>query len=136
MTTAHQIDQAIGAHGLWKSRLRTAIETGVLEGDVAALRATDRCAFGQWMHGPHISTKQKVSSHWFTVARLHTRFHEAAAEVAELALAGRREEAKALMERHGAFGVASSELVGAMLRWKQSIDAQASVAVRPQPHGP
>lgn len=132
MTTAHQIDQAIGAHGLWKSKLRAAIESGALDGDFEELRATDRCVFGQWMHGPNVSETARGSAHWVTVDKMHERFHSAAAKVAELAVTGRAAEARGAMERTGEFGIASTELVTAMLRWKQAIDASASAVAPPR----
>ena len=123
MTSAHAIDNAIGAHGLWKARLRAAIATGTLDGDVETLRRPDRCTFGLWMLSGDVTDADRASTYYATVDRLHARFHEAAAHVAELAIAGQRDEAKRLMERGGDFAERSTELVTAMLRWKQALGA-------------
>jgi hypothetical protein len=52
------------------------------------------------------------------VKRLHTRFHQATANVAELALAGRRKEAERAVAEGGSFTLASNALLEALRAWQ------------------
>lgn len=130
MSAATQIEQAVGTHGLFKLRLRNAIATGRLEGTVATLGSHLNCPFGKWMESAAISPALKASSHYANVDLLHAAFHVAAAKVAALAIAGRREEAEAAMERGGEFGLASAAFTTAMIEWKSNIGALGRPSVR------
>lgn len=112
------IDQAVGAHGMWKNRLKTAIANGALEIPVETIRPDDQCVFGKWLYGPKLSDADKATASYRTVRDLHAEFHKTAAQVVELALAGNKEEADKLL--HGEFADASINLTSAMMEWKQS----------------
>lgn len=130
MSAAQQIEQAIGTHGLFKLRLRTAIASGRLEGTVATLGSHLNCPFGKWMESAAVSPAIKASSHYATVDLLHARFHVAAAKVAAMAIAGRGDDAAAAVERDGDFGVASAELMAALAEWKSNVGSLARPSMR------
>lgn len=118
---AHEeaIDSAIARHGMWKAWLRQAIETGVIERSVDAIRSETLCAFGKWLCGSELSAADKASTHYATVRRVHAEFHETAARVAEFVLTGQKEEALKMMSLGGAYSAVSARLTLAMLAWKQ-----------------
>jgi hypothetical protein len=120
MTADAQINKAIGAHGLWRSRLLTAISTGRLDTPVATLERDDRCDFGMWLHGPDLDANAHASADYRTVRDLHAEFHKVAAEVAHLAETGKPAEARAMVD-HGRYANVSGELTSAMMHWKQHI---------------
>jgi methyl-accepting chemotaxis protein len=123
MEHVQEIDKAIGAHGMWKNRLKQAIDTGNLEISVATIGAKDQCAFGKWLHGTTLSPHDKVSEHYKAVAELHAQFHKVAARVAELATAGKKSEAEKLLGSDSEFVSISTKLTAAMMAWKKSVTA-------------
>lgn len=130
MSATSQIEQAIGTHGLFKLRLRSAISTGRLEGSVATLGSHLNCAFGKWMDSPSVAPPTKASSQYAKVDLLHARFHVAAAKVAALAIAGKADEAKAALEPDGEFSLVAAEFMTAMHEWKGNIGALARPSAR------
>ena len=54
----------------------------------------------------------------------HADFHHAAAEVLELALAGRRAEAEAAIAADSRFNEVSKKLTLAMMAWKEDLARQ------------
>lgn len=121
MDHAHEIEQAIGAHGMWKVRLRRAIETGQFDTPVATVRTDNQCAFGKWLYGPTVTAQDKTSVQYKTVQTLHAAFHKVAARVAELAIAGKKAEAEKLMATGEEFATASLKLTAAMIEWKKTL---------------
>lgn len=110
-----QIRAALGAHGMWKARLRSAIDSGQSDLSVAGTRVDDRCDFGKWLYGD--GRKGFASPQdWETIRGLHADFHVQAARVLELALSGHRAEAEKAMGIGGSFSRASSALVTALTR--------------------
>jgi len=120
MNQVKEIDDAIAAHGLWKTRLKNAIATGKTEIPLPTIRSNDQCAFGKWLHGQTLSAGDKTSEHYKTVANLHAKFHQAAAKIAELAVAGKKADAEKQLSSEGEFAKISGELTMAMLAWKKS----------------
>lgn len=120
MAKTEEIDSAIGAHGMWKSRLKIAIDTGKSEVPVEVIRQDNQCIFGKWLYGSSLTAVDKSSTHYKTVKDLHAAFHKTAAQVAELALAGKKAEAEKLMGLGGEYSTVSSKLTQAMLEWKKS----------------
>jgi hypothetical protein len=116
MQTTEALDQAIAAHAKWKYRLMDAIETGKSDFRVGDVRIDSGCAFGKWLAGLPLS--QRLSEHSKKVKALHTEFHGLAADVLELALAGRKEEATAAMALRSRFATVSSNLTMAVMAWK------------------
>lgn len=52
MSIQDEIAKAIGAHGVWKMRRRTAIDTGKADAQAADVAKDNVCPFGQWLYGP------------------------------------------------------------------------------------
>lgn len=128
MRLLEEIDAAIAAHGMWKARLKKAIDTGTIDVHPDTIRVDDQCAFGKWLHGPTITAADKASRHYQVCHDLHAAFHEAAARVAELALAGRKQEAERSLGLGGEYAVASATLTKAMIEWKESVLASSATA--------
>lgn len=113
-----QVRAAVGAHGLWKARLRTAIDTGASAASVDDVRPDNRCDFGKWLYGEGRTGFPSTGS-WETVRKLHSDFHQEAARVLQLALAGRKAEAEKSMALGGAFSHVSSALVSELSKIEQ-----------------
>ena len=118
MASIEELDKAIGAHGMWKTRLKQAIATGQSEVSVATIQQDNQCAFGKWLYGTTLSSQDKTSSHYKNVRQLHAQFHETAARVASLALSGKKVEAEAMMAIGGEYAAVSGKLTQAMIEWK------------------
>ncbi len=117
MSTRDEIKNAVAAHGRWKAKLKTAIDTGKIDTDIPAIKADNQCAFGKWLHGPTITERQKNADHYREVKKLHAQFHEKASKVAQLAVSGNKAAAVRLMDVNGEFTKASAALTTAMLMW-------------------
>ena len=115
-TFIKEINDAIGAHGAWKLKLRTAISVGKSDVEPATVRCDDRCAFGLWLNGPTIDGHTRSGKPYQVIHRLHAEFHQAAATVLESALAGRKEHATQILD--GEFRERSEKLVRALTKWK------------------
>ncbi len=111
-----EITKAIGAHGMWKQRLRKAIDTGTSEFTVVGVRPDNNCEFGKWLHS--LPTDIKISDHWKKVQTLHASFHVEASQVLNLALSGKKTEAEMALNT-GKFSQISGELTGAMMKWQK-----------------
>ena len=111
-----QLNNAIGAHGAWKLKLRVAIASG--QSDVPPEKACrdNRCPFGRWIHGDTIDAATQAGKPYQVVRRLHAEFHQSAANVLEHAIAARKNEAQQAFE--GEFTELSDKLVRALAKWK------------------
>lgn len=114
-TLQDQISAAVGAHGLWKSRLRAAIDSGKSDVPVDVVRDDHQCNFGKWLYGSELNANDKNSPDYRTCADLHKRFHAAAAAVMSLAVAGKKQEAHNALDDNHEFGKISRELTRALL---------------------
>ena len=121
MTTYVGIIGAIGAHGLWKSRLQKAMENGSSEWHPSVVQRDDQCAFGKWLYGSSLTALEKNSPGYAECQELHRRFHAAAANVLALALAGKTEEANREMDPGSEFGRLSLALIRAMTGWYDAL---------------
>lgn len=118
MAIQEEIDKAIGAHGMWKARLKQAIETGQLEVSVDTIKVDNQCAFGKWLYGPTLTDADRNSPHFKDVKSLHAEFHKVAGRVAELAVVGKKTDAEKIMAMGGEFAGISAKLTSAMMKWK------------------
>ena len=118
MAIAEEITKAIGAHGMWKQRLRQAIDTGKSEFTIERVRPDNLCDFGKWLYS--LPPGDQKSSHWKTVQDLHGKFHAQASHVLGLAVRGHKQEAEHELAAESKFTKISSELTGAMMKWKES----------------
>ncbi len=118
MAAVEEINKAIGAHGMWKQRLREAIDTGKSEFTVERVRPDNLCDFGKWLYS--LPPGDQTSTHWKTVKELHAKFHAEAARVLGLAVNGHKQEAEKALSTGSNFVKISSELTGTMMKWKDS----------------
>ncbi len=116
---AQQIQRAVGAHGMWKTRLKDAIASGRSEFTVEMVTRDDRCDFGRWLHTEADPT-MKASPHYQKVRELHAAFHRQAAAVLAHAVAGRQAEARAALDLRSPFAAASAQLTQAMMEWRRT----------------
>lgn len=118
MDKREALEHAIAAHAKWKYRLMDAIDTGKSEWRVADVRPDSACDFGKWLAALPLS--DRLSEHCKRVRALHEQFHGLAADVLELALAGRKVEAGAAIALRSRFASLSSDLTMAVLAWQQA----------------
>lgn len=119
MVTHEALDAALEAHGKWKARLRDAIATGHSEFTVDVVKRDNACEFGRWLE--MLSPQDKKSDDYLKVKNLHATFHQTAAEILALALAGKKEQAIKLLEFGGKYGNDSGGLVLALNQWKAKL---------------
>jgi hypothetical protein len=114
-----EIQRAIAAHGGWKQKLRTAIEAGSTRVPIADVRADNKCAFGQFLY-EKLDPSKRNSEDYRKCRDLHSQFHQSAAHVLELAVAGNKKEANQAMAINSQFAKTSALLTGAMMNWQKS----------------
>lgn len=119
MVTEEQINKAIGAHGLWKQRLRSAIDAGKSEFSVATMRLDNVCDFGKWLYS--LPPAIKATDEYKKVKDIHAKFHAEAANVLNFAVQGKKEDAEKSIALGGAFAVLSADLTKAMMLWKKTL---------------
>ena len=113
------IEKAIGAHGTWKNRLKSAIDTGRSDVSPDTAASDNQCAFGQWLYSLPAGVLQ--SPNCKNVKELHACFHREAAGVLDLVLGGERDQAIECVAFDGKFPKASAQLTQAMLEWKREL---------------
>jgi hypothetical protein len=118
MNIIEALDHAIAAHAKWKYRLMEAIDTGKSPWHVSDVRTDNACEFGKWLIALPLS--QRLSEYAKKVRALHAEFHGLAADVLELALAGRKTEATAAMALHSRFAEVSANLTMAVTAWQEA----------------
>lgn len=114
-----EINAGIGAHGAWKMRLKTAVATGSSTFEPRVVRCDDQCALGKWLYGAQIDPHTKLGMPYKVNKRVHAEFHQCAAQVLELALAGKADDAQALL--NGEFKERSEKVVRALSKWKREL---------------
>jgi hypothetical protein len=119
MVNPDEISKFIGAHGNWKARLKEAIDIGTSEFKVENVRRDDLCNFGKWLYSLPPADQQSVR--WKNVRELHAKFHIEAALVLDLALKGKKQEAKKAVDLGGSFAHASGAFTRAMMEWKSEL---------------
>ena len=112
---------AIGAHGAWKLKLKTAVTTGRSETTPATVGRDDQCEFGKWLHGQGIDAGTRAGMPYQVVRRLHAEFHQCAGKVLALGLDGKRTEASQLLD--GEFTARSEKLVTALSKWRSELQS-------------
>lgn len=114
LTLKDQILAAIKAHGEWKFRLRSAINTGKSEWTPHDIQPDNRCVFGQWLHGREIPAEAKNAC-YFKAIELHANFHRLASKILDMALKGQKEEALKMIE--GEYAQLSNDLKQTLMHW-------------------
>ncbi|GIX37915.1 MAG: hypothetical protein KatS3mg127_1154 [Silanimonas sp.] len=108
----------VKAHQAWKSRLRAVLDgTSTETLDPATVEKDHVCALGQWLYGKGASTQHLPA--YGTLRERHAHFHRCAAGVLRAHLAGRRDEAEALLE--GPFAEASESTIAAISELRQAV---------------
>jgi hypothetical protein len=95
------------AHSQWKFHLKKAIDTGQTQFTVEGVRDHHICDLGKWLD----SAEGKSVPDYSNLCELHSKFHQEAANVLNLALAGHKGEAEAEIEFGGKFSSVSAMLV-------------------------
>lgn len=120
MAISEEIGKAITAHGQWKQKLRSAIDTGTSESTPERVRKDNNCSFGKWLHD-RIDENDKSSPHYLEAVKLHAKVHVEAASVLKLALAGRTAEALQGVALNSEFSKISGKLTKEMKTWQRSL---------------
>lgn len=116
---ANQINNAIGAHGSWKIKLRSAVKSGQTNHSIQETRCDNKCAFGAWLHGVEIDNATRQSIAFRVVKRLHVEFHVSAAEVLQLVTKGHLKDAEEFLNTD--FSARSAKLVLALQKWQKEL---------------
>jgi methyl-accepting chemotaxis protein len=119
VSSSHQemVKWAISAHGAWSAKLKAAIASRRLEVPVNTIRVDNQCQFGKWLHGGTFTAAECQTGNYRHIKLLHAQFHEAAAKVAELAIAGQKEAAKQAMGPGNEYEKISTALTRALTEW-------------------
>lgn len=115
---AASLHEALGAHGVWKMRLRQAVQNGSSPTPIDEVRRDDCCALGRLLH-EQLAPPQRAGADYSAVRDLHRQFHETAADALGLAVAGKAAEATQLIE--GRFASLSTELGTAITHWRHKL---------------
>ena len=113
------IHKAIAAHGLWKTRLRQAIDTQTSEFDVDFVRSSHNCEFGKWLDGDR--SNLRTFPQYQDVYKQHQVVHEMTAQVMSLALKGDKSGADELLKSK--FLPLSQKLTITMMGWDKALAA-------------
>ncbi|VAW72815.1 hypothetical protein MNBD_GAMMA10-1621 [hydrothermal vent metagenome] len=120
MSVHDEIDKAIAAHGMWKQKLRNAIDTGECESTPDKVKKDNNCAFGKWLH-ERIEPPEKSSPYYAEVVDLHAKFHQEAGGILKLALDGEVDKANECMGLTKDFAKYSGALTRTMKEWQSSL---------------
>ncbi|MCF6359818.1 MAG: CZB domain-containing protein [Cyclobacteriaceae bacterium] len=113
------IDKAIASHGMWKMRLKNAIQTQTSEFDVAFVRVPNNCEFGKWLDKDRmVLSRYPVFNQ---IVQLHKDLHIETAVIMQMALARKAAEATARIAVGSNFASISSKLTIAMMGWKREL---------------
>lgn len=119
--TVERIRAAVGAHGVWKLRLKTAISLSKSDLAVADVCRDDLCEFGKWLHGPTLPADLRQSEEFRSIRNKHANFHKCAGDVLGLALSGQKGAAQARLD--GDFAALSQDLTMSMRQWSNNLMA-------------
>lgn len=117
-----EINEAIGAHGAWKHRLRTAAMKNETSLPVDDICCDNKCRFGKWLYD--LPADQLQAGYAAKVRDLHAQFHRTAGDVAKLIRDGRSDDALKGIES-GTFVDHSKTLSRELTAWKMSLIQQS-----------
>jgi len=132
MSTSDEIHAAIAAHGAWKDAFIQSIRSGQVDSLPPSVNDDHRCAFGAWLFGETVPARERRGAHFMKVRSLHAEIHRLAEDILKKARAGRRTEAKKLLESDKALEVFSTSLQLATLEWERNW-GKAPAALRSKP---
>lgn len=125
MSFDSEIRDAIKVHAAWKQRLNAVIQTGQSELTVALVCQDNHCRLGQWLYS--LNEPTKATHRWQCVRQLHADFHVHAANVMELALAGKVSAAKAATSYSSGFAQTSARLTAELHAWQKEVVSLVAV---------
>ncbi len=109
-------DDAIRAHVQWKMRLRMQLDGRGEKISRDEVARDNACELGRWIYG---EGKIYLDDPAYVALRdAHARFHEAAAQILELAETGRRQRAEASLET-GEYSKCSTAVVAAIMQMRR-----------------
>ena len=110
--------EIIGAHVMWKQRLTAFLAGDSTEQlDPETIRLDNRCALGKWIYGEGSSMSDLPR--YEEVRGLHAQFHQYAADVVSLHLAGNTADAEKLL--HGDYSRLSEKLKHRIIGLSQQV---------------
>jgi methyl-accepting chemotaxis protein len=119
---ATALDKAIAAHGMWKRRLKSAMNSGQSDVTPQVVAADNNCEFGKWLYGNGVRlSPAEKGTDFEMVKKLHADFHRCASDTLGKALKGDRQGCDCDMGLSGRFSDASAKLTGAMMSWKRRV---------------
>ncbi len=118
MPTRPEILLAIGAHIWWKNEFENDVRNGwhCFNPELAA--SSYESDLGLWL--AEISPAEQEWPHFEKVQSLYTDFHEAAAEVVQMAMSGEMDSAEASI-RTGPYAQKATALTLALKNWMESV---------------
>ncbi len=118
MSHKDEIKKAIGAHGLWKTKLRTAVDAGKHEYKVDVVRQDDQCEFGKWLATLQPSAAE--APHMQKAKDLHAQFHREAANVLKLVETGQKDAAGKALGQGSTFEKVTTQLTLTLMNWQKA----------------
>lgn len=106
--------EAIASHLAWTHAFTDAIEKSEVTEAIRLCGYDDMCKFGKWLYS--LEDEIKLTPAYRKTKDLHYRFHVEAAQVANLMVATRFDQAKHAL--HGDFAETSDKLVQAIRDWE------------------
>ena len=125
MLTKEEIVHAIGLHVYWEHEFAQAINDGRYWVHPEIIECDIECALGHWLYG--LSSVEQSSEHFKLVQALHATFHQEAARVMRLALAGEIAAAQTSLGV-GLHNNLSTALLIAMREWMNTIESPCPAA--------
>ena len=121
-----EVKKAIGAHGLWKARLKSAITSGKVDTDPANASKDTLCDFGKWIYS--LKVPYTSSPTYNEIKKLHGQFHQTVGKALGFIQAGQVKSAEQLMSPAGEYTLISQKLVDTLMRWsKENESTHASL---------
>lgn len=119
MNYLEAIDAAVEAHTKWFTRLGMAIQQGTSEFKPDTVKLDNQCDFGKWLYSsfPHSPSNQQLFGQ---IKSAHARFHQQAAEILQLAISGKKDEALHLMDNGAPLRKTSHELLNLLRMLKKT----------------
>lgn len=115
--------EIISAHVMWKQRLFALLAGNSKEQlDPAVIELDNRCVLGKWIYGD--GQRMTELPAFEEVRGLHARFHQLAAEVVKLHLAGEASAAEFLL--HGEYSRLSEKLKHRILGLSHQVKSASS----------
>ncbi len=119
-----ELGDAIEAHVQWKARLRNAAAHGS-ELDPVTISRDDCCALGKWLYGAG-QARWGGLAQFTTLVNQHAGFHKEAGKVAEMVMAGEREEAMRALANGSSYSKATQATLMAITALQNAQAVQSS----------